>query len=638
VIPSRTLPPQTISLIAFGLALVLAWFSYYPALGGEFQFDDRGNIGDLEWVEDASTAVDFILAGEAGPLGRPLALLSFALQADSWDQDPAAFLAVNIGIHLLNALVLAWCLYRIGLLRGISAEKATIAAVAAASIWVTMPLLATASLLIVQRMTTLSALFLLLGLAGYLEARRGLAARPQRALVLMSASLAAGTLCAALAKESGLLLPVFVLVLECTLLERPASVPRGRWSTWFAVFLVLPLVLVVGYLARLVDYPESLVLRRGFDAGERLMTEAGILWTYLHKALIGIPGRLGIYQPAPEPARTLLAPATLAAVISWLALLIGAIVWRRRFPLVAFAVLWFLAGHLVESTLVPLELYFEHRNYLPIAGPVFAAASAWVLCSRRTLRVAAAAIPVYVLASAYLLHGFASLWGEPSLAARYWAMRYPDSHRAVSNLAGYQLREEGPLRALQTIDQFVLENPEHAYMRIPELNLRCRYLPAEDHGLVVEQLLQGLPEATFTYTAGGMLSELLTTVSATDCNGVGPDTLLALAESLRGNPRYARDSRYNQFHNKLLAAIARRDGDYDGAIEALRRAIAYAPSSELNMMMVTALADTGDFDAAREFIDDALQQGPRHPLKALRWRRDLEGLQAYIRELEKQAP
>lgn len=638
MISSRTPLPQTISLVAFGLALALAWFSYYPALGGDFQLDDRGNIGDLEWVEDTSTALDFILAGEAGPLGRPLALLSFALQADSWDHDPAAFLVVNIVIHLLNAVVLTWCLYLIGTLRGVSAERAMLAGIAAGSIWVTMPLLATASLLIVQRMTTLSALCMLLGLAGYLEARRGLAARPQRALVLMSASLVAGTLCAALCKESGLLLPVFVLVLECTLLERPMSVPIGRWRAWAAVFLVLPLVLIVAYLARLTDYPETLVLRRGFDAGERLMTEAEILWTYLHKALIGIPGRLGIYQAAPAVARNLLAPATLVAVVSWLALLVAATAWRRRYPLAAFAVLWFLAGHLVESTLVPLELYFEHRNYLPVAGPVFAAVSALVLAGPRTRRVAAAAIPLYVLTGAFLLHGFASLWGEPSLAARYWAMRYPDSHRAVSNLAGYQLQEEGPLRALQTIDRFVLDNPVHAYMRIPELNLRCRYLPGEDHGQVVEQLLRGLPEATFTYTAGSMLSELTTTVSATACNGIGPDTLRALAESLRSNPRYARDRLYNQFHFRLLAAIARRDGDIRGAIEALQKAIEYAPSSELNMMMVTALADAGNFDAAREFIDDALLQGPQHPLRALRWRRDLEGLRAYTRELEKQAP
>ena len=53
------------------------------------------------------------------------------------------------------------------------------------------------------------------------------------------------------------------------------------------------------------------------------------------------------------------------------------------------------------------------------------------------------------------------------------------------------------------------------------------------------------------------------------------------------------------------------------------------------MMMVTALAGEGDFDAAREFIDDALANGPLHPLRAWQWRRDLQGLHAYVDELEK---
>ena len=38
----------------------------------------------------------------------------------------------------------------------------------------------------------------------------------------------------------------------------------------------------------------------------------------------------------------------------------------------AFAVLFFLAGHILESSIFPLELIFEHRNYLPSFGPWFA--------------------------------------------------------------------------------------------------------------------------------------------------------------------------------------------------------------------------------------------------------------------------
>ncbi len=38
---------------------------------------------------------------------------------------------------------------------------------------------------------------------------------------------------------------------------------------------------------------------------------------------------------------------------------------RRRYPLLLLAVLFFLVGHSMESTLIPLEMVYEHRNYLP---------------------------------------------------------------------------------------------------------------------------------------------------------------------------------------------------------------------------------------------------------------------------------
>jgi hypothetical protein len=70
-------------------------------------------------------------------------------------------------------------------------------------------------------------------------------------------------------------------------------------------------------------------------------------------------------------------------------------------------------------------------------------------------------------------------------------------------------------------------------------------------------------------------------------------------------------------------------------IDNLRKALTYGPSGELNMMMVTALAGDGDFDAAHDFIDDAKNNAPTNPLRAVKWRRDLDGLRAYIDELEK---
>lgn len=624
------------ALAGLALALLLAWLCYRPALSGAFQLDDISNLDGLAYVSDTASAFEFVAAGSAGPLGRPIALFSFALQADRWSEGARAFLEVNLLIHLLNAVLVAFCLLQIAIGMRVETSKAMLVASLSAATWVLMPLLASASLLVVQRMTTLSATFLLLGLIGYLAARARIEHRPWQALLGMSASLLIFTTLAALCKESGLLLPVFAFALEATVLRRPERLNTRHWRVWQAVFLVSPLLLVLLQLATWWSYPEYLARRRNFDAGERLLTQAHVLWEYLFKAVLGLPGQLGIYQDAPVIARDAMRPLTLAAILLWLLLVAAAVRWRRRYPVAALALLWYLGGHLLESTIVPIELYFEHRNYLPIIGPVFAVCSLVVsLRGSRARIVAGAAIVVLVLINAGCLYAFASHSGSPSTAARYWAMRYPDSVRAVATMASYQLTEEGPFRALQTIDQFVLRQPQHAYLRLQELNISCSYLPELDRSLVEQQLAQELPAVDYTLTAGTMLSQLFDTAAAAKCADVQPDTIAALAAILRDNPRYAGDPTYNQFHERLLAGIARQQGDNAAAIEHVRAAIAFLPSSELNMMMTTALASSGNFDAARQFIDDAQTAGPRHPLRAYLWQRDLRELRVYINELEK---
>ena len=623
-------------LIYFTAVLIFGWFCYQPAISGDFQFDDEFNLSGLATIDDTRSALHFIFSGTAGPTGRPLALASFALQADQWERGASAFLRVNILIHLVNAALLALCLYQLSLQRSVARHPAAIVATATASLWVLMPLLASASLYVVQRMTTLSALFALLGLSGYLFARSKLNERPAAAYAGMTASLIAGTVLGALAKESALLLPVFILVLEGTVLEMPSRAETRGWRIWQAIFLVLPLVLLLAYLGFRIDYQDAMVASRGFDAWQRLLTEAQILWLYLLKAVAGFPSRLGIYQDLPTVSPSLFSPLTFLACFSWIALLSASIVWRRRYPLFAVAVLWYLAGHLIESTTVPLELYFEHRNYMPIVGPLFALSSCLFLRRDRLRRLGTVVIPVCALVNAWFLYSLSTLSGQPSFSARYWAATYPDSPRAVARMARYQLAEEGPGRAIETVNEFVTAHPEHAYLRLPVLQMMCQFNPDQDQRELVDRLHRELPRVDFVYSAATMLFELYGTVSKANCNGVEVETVVSLATTLRGNPRYMNEPLYNQAYQKILAALARQRGDYDTVVEHLRKAITYWPGTDLNHMMVEALIRNGQFDAAREFIDEAESFAPAHPVKALMWRQDLDKLRVFVHGLEQQ--
>jgi tetratricopeptide (TPR) repeat protein len=621
-------------LVGFCAVLAFAWFCYQPAISGAFQLDDYVNLGGLAKVQDARSAIDFISSGIAGPTGRPLALASFALQADEWHQGPSALLRVNILIHLANAILLAVSLYQLSLRRSVARIEATLVATVAASLWVLMPLLATASLLVVQRMATLSAMFMLLGLCGYLFARARIESKPKRALLGMSVSVVTGTVLATLCKESGLLLPVLVLILETTVLERPGSVKDRDWRTWQLIFLVAPLALLLAYLATWLNYSEAVVAQRGFTAWERLLTEARVLWIYLAKAAVGIPSQLGVFQYPPSVSRSLFNPATLVACIVWLSLLTASIAWRRRYPLFAVSVLWYLAGHAIESTVVPLELYFEHRNYMPIIGPLFGLASFLVLSPARRSLVPRALVLVLALVNAWFLYSFSVLSGQPSIAARYWADIYPESTRAVTSVAMYRLEEEGLLPALQTIESFVTEKPEYGYMRLLQLNLLCQYAPKQDQRWVLDRLERDLPAVDYLRTAPGMLFDLLNTSSRTSCRAVDAETVATLATVLRGNPRYENEPLFNRSYHVLLADIAHRRGRYKEEIDHLRRALTHWPTSNLNEKMVRAMIDADDFDRARKFINESRDLAPANPIMAMRWQRDLDALHDYVGEIE----
>ena len=113
----------------------------------------------------------YLFSGDTGPLGRPLALFTFLLQAGSYPGSATPFLVVNILLHVGNVLILALVLHRLQRQLPRWFGNSPWFAPATAVFWGLLPILASASLMVVQRMTTLSALFVLLGLLAYLWTR-----------------------------------------------------------------------------------------------------------------------------------------------------------------------------------------------------------------------------------------------------------------------------------------------------------------------------------------------------------------------------------------------------------------------------------------------------------------------------------
>ena len=359
--------------IAWALALVATGFAYWPALQGSFVLDDFGvldSLGNLGGVRDWDTFRAFVLGGQAGPTGRPLAMLSFLVDANNWPADAWAFKRTNLIIHLANGLLLGVLTRQILVRVGFDSRRAAWLAFFSVAAWMLHPFLVSTTMYVVQRMTQLAMLFTTAGMVTYLYGRSMVPSNKAKAYTVMTAGLIGFTVLGALCKESGALLPMLVLVLELTILSAAGAPAERIDKRWSGLFLVLPSVLVVAYLAQSFLRADifEIAPAREFSLYERLLTQPRVVATYLQHWFIPKLYTTGVFQDHIVKSTGLLTPmTTLAAALFHLGVVALAVVKRRQLPVLAFAILFFYAYHLLESTVLNLELYFEHRNYVPAA-------------------------------------------------------------------------------------------------------------------------------------------------------------------------------------------------------------------------------------------------------------------------------
>jgi protein O-mannosyl-transferase len=458
--------------ISFGLALLLglllAWVAYLPGLSGGFLFDDYPTIeqlGTFGGVTNLDNLYSYIKGGTSGPTGRPLSLLSFLINDNNWPSDAASFKYTNVLFHLLTGLLVFWAGYRLLLQIGRSQTDATLVALLAAGIWLLHPYLVSTTLYVVQRMTQLAALFALAAIVAYLHGRSLLPRRPRAGLVWITLALVLGTGLATLSKENGALVPVLILVMEWSLARHWVTPGPRLW--WRIPFLWLPTMAILGYLGKRLLGDGSLPTRL-FTLEERLLTQPRILWEYLHHLFFPRIQTRGLYQDGYQFSTGLLMPWTTLAAILGLIALVAAAVWaRRRYPLVTLAILFFLAGHLIESTTIGLELYFEHRNYLPAAF-LFLPVAAGLVALRHQLRPAVWAVVLLtpVLMLSVLTHQRASLWGDTATLLAVWAHNSPESPRAQSSIAQTLHNQGDTLGAILFLEEASARLPHSALLSI----------------------------------------------------------------------------------------------------------------------------------------------------------------------------
>ncbi|MDF4023928.1 hypothetical protein P3W24_02925 [Luteibacter sp. PPL201] len=532
--------------LAFAGLAAITVLIYANGLHGPFLLDDGNNLDTINrWLQgrlDWRSAID----NRAGPGGRVLPMLTFLFDAwRSHSMDAFAFKTTNLVIHLLSGGAVFALARQIFRRVDASSPRATTWALFVAALWLWMPLQVSTVLYVVQRMAQLAALFSLLALCVFMAARSRLeAGRSPGALAALWLGVPTLTLLGLLSKENAILVPLLAAVLEFTLFHpSPASNRPLPVKLFFMSLVAVPVTAATAYLVLHPSYLAGGYAVRSFTLSERMLTEPRILWDYVRTLLLPVGPDMSLFHDDYRVSTGLFAPpSTLAALLAWIAVLGVAVLGRRRYPLVSLGIGFFLVGHLLESTIIPLELYFEHRNYLPAFGLPIALVGAG-LAMRERLPAATAgfrrasaslvvALPLIYAAGTWVQAGS---WSDQATLFAMQETYRPTSPRLQSVLAARAIEAHDTPRALEHIDMAERYGPPSEAMTatIWRMIAYCEggtTPPATLYSQMVER--EGLGITTYGMVYWEKLAAL-----ADRCPGLDTTRLVAIGKAWLANDR-----------------------------------------------------------------------------------------------------
>lgn len=508
--PLKVGPESRVGQFALLLLLViLLWFAYFPGLGGPYVFDDFQNISRNPNIAIDALSRDELLSAafskvESGA-GRPVAMVSFALNyffaGKSFHTFP--FKLTNLAIHALNVLLVFFLVRKLlreritasGAQAPSSAERqAILAALLAAALWGLHPLQLTSVLYTVQRMTSMAAFFTLAGMLVFVHGRQRLGKSNWSGFGLMAAGLTGGAGLGVLCKENAVLLPLLAAIVEFFFFERTSvsNAVRRKLSFFYLAFVAVPALVIFLYLILNPDFILRGYLTRNFDLMERVLTQSRVLFFYLSLIAFPVISRFGLYHDDFQLSTGILSPpSTLVALVAWALVVIALARGLKRRPMWAFGLLWFLAAHAIESSIISLELIHEHRNYLPSFG--ICAAGAYYLSrlaekklvsTRSVLSISLCVLLVF----AFVTHTRAQTWSSRSLLYEVMAKHHPGSYRALFGLATSMREEQRDARAVyKVLRDAALVSPGTVYPLIEMSKMLQALMVASDRVETVAQ-------------------------------------------------------------------------------------------------------------------------------------------------------
>jgi tetratricopeptide (TPR) repeat protein len=361
----RQLPDGKRYIFAFIALFAFLLIIYGNSFHGEWHFDDKLNIlqnanvhlKNLSWPDIKET---FYFRGS---FSRPVSYFSFALNYYFGGLNVFGYHLVNLAIHYISAIFLFLFIYntlRLPILRDPYGANAYSVALLSTFIWAVSPVQVLAVSYIVQRMASMAGMFYIMAMYFYLKGRtsddlwKGIAFF---VLCFLSALLSIGC------KQNAAMLPASLFLFDLFLIQGVT----GETIKKNIKIAVIPLLILLALGAFYTNMSSILggYSDRPFALWERLLTEPRVILFYISLLLYPVHSHFTMLHDI-YISRSLVDPWTTLPAILLIAAIIGyAIYAARKRPLISFCIIFFFLNHLIEGSVIPLELIYEHRNYIP---------------------------------------------------------------------------------------------------------------------------------------------------------------------------------------------------------------------------------------------------------------------------------
>lgn len=628
MIPKVNFPSQKSKwFLGFGilLSVFLVGALYWQGLKGPFLLDDFQTLQPAQMdTFSFEKLLEICTTNTSGPLGRPLSLLTFALNDLAFGHAPFSFKLINLALHLLTAFVMGLFVYLLlGFLKNSVSRKLSFS-FCIAFLWLIHPLQISTVLYVVQRMTILSQLFVLTALIFYFLARSKQIAN-QKAWPLFCLSAVSGLLALA-AKETAVLIPFYLFIAEYFILrfQGKNEQQHHRLQRFHQVFLLTYILtgLVLFWLK--FDLYMGIFSEKLFSLVERLLTEINVLVLYLKLILLPKLSSMGLYQDDFPIAHGLdLTLLVNAILLSLLGVLI--FIYRKRHPLISFGLAWFFVSHLLESTVLPLELVFEHRNYLASLGPLL------ILVTFFFYIVDSPKIKYkfihFILGGAYLCILMsitwerAYIWSDTEHLLEASLEFHPNSARVHIEVANWFLDHEAYALAFAELEKAQQLQPDNNGILLHTLLIHCRArsIPEDLYGKILTTL-QKTPITPYTLTA---LRQIVENIYHNQCQAMDQEKLITILQQAHQNPFLKYHPYYQSELYNLEAALKMLNKDPGNAILLLMKSFEAYPKN-LKALVTKAMLEyqQGEIQKAEETLHLLTQYkqklyAPKADIKAL---------------------